>query len=94
MNSLLLLIVSLAAFCSAVPFNELHRIKLHKFKSLRQQLLEQGKSFNDLMPFEEFKEGDPFPEPLKNYLDVQYYGEIEVGTPAQKFQMIFGKNHY
>lgn len=94
MNFLPLFVVSLAAFCSAVPLNELHRIKLHKFKSLRQEMLEQGINFNDLMPFEGLKEGDPFPEPLKNYLDVQYYGEIEVGTPAQKFQMIFGKNCY
>ncbi|CAH2318879.1 cathepsin D [Pelobates cultripes] len=73
------------------------RIPLKKFKTIRHTISEH-------MSIEELRsraaelvnlKQNPtspvteFPEKLTNYLDAQYYGEISIGTPPQKFSILF-----
>uniref|UniRef100_V5HCK7 Putative cathepsin d n=1 Tax=Ixodes ricinus TaxID=34613 RepID=V5HCK7_IXORI len=71
----LTLVVLLAAECAFGAF----RIPLTRFKSVRKQLAEEGIYIHE----------GPYPEPLVNLLDVEYYGPISIGTPPQDFQVIF-----
>ncbi|CAN7938996.1 unnamed protein product, partial [Ixodes hexagonus] len=68
-------VVLLTGECTLGAF----RVPLTRFKSLRRQLAENGVH----VP------GGPFPEPLVNLLDVEYYGSITMGTPPQDFQVVF-----
>ncbi|XP_070150492.1 lysosomal aspartic protease-like [Polyergus mexicanus] len=66
---------------------KLQRILLHKTDSVRQALKKVG---TDLQQVELAEENSTSAlEPLSNYLDAQYYGDIEIGTPPQKFKVIF-----
>ncbi|XP_077177607.1 cathepsin D [Paroedura picta] len=88
----LLLLASLVAVGSA-----LIRIPLKKFPSMRSIYNEYGNNIQDLIEMGEvlkYKYGGPgadtpTPEALKNYMDAQYYGEIGIGTPPQKFTVVF-----
>ncbi|XP_029438335.1 cathepsin D [Rhinatrema bivittatum] len=87
----LLLLAVLALSCTA-----LIRIPLTKFTSIRRTF-SQTASLEDFLRKAENQKyvlgfptgGDPTPEALSNYLDAQYYGEIFIGTPPQKFQVVF-----
>ena len=70
------------------------RIPLTKFKSIRHTLQDVGITQTGLLEkarqnnYKYTKQyGDP--EPLSNYLDAQYYGSIEIGTPGQPFKVVF-----
>eukprot|EP01138_Halocafeteria_seosinensis_P015702 gb/GECG01016023.1/.p1 GENE.gb/GECG01016023.1/~~gb/GECG01016023.1/.p1 ORF type:complete len:380 (+),score=52.63 gb/GECG01016023.1/:1-1140(+) len=77
-----LLFLALAANCASA----LVRIPMHKMESPKDQLRRAG--YHRIGGIHH-KYGDKANVPINNYQDAQYYGEISVGTPPQKFQVIF-----
>jgi len=59
------------------------RIPLHKIKSVQKTLKVVGTDLTQIQV-------DPVKSPLSNnYVNTEYYGEISIGTPPQKFNVIF-----
>lgn len=65
------------------------RIPLRPVESVRRQLLSVDPALRAYIVEELKHTNGSIPEMLNNYLDAQYYGTIEIGTPPQEFRVIF-----
>ncbi|XP_035221960.1 lysosomal aspartic protease-like [Stegodyphus dumicola] len=81
--------VFLFTLLSLSAADRLLRIPLKHMKPVRHRLHEVGTPIEVALPRRPIFGKSPIPEPLSNYLDAQYYGEIFIGTPPQKFNVVF-----
>ncbi|XP_028842056.1 napsin-A [Denticeps clupeoides] len=81
----------IAFFMFFTHVNGLTRIPLHRTRSARRVLADNGMSIEELLSRGKSAETTASPpvERLTNFMDAQYYGSISIGTPPQEFTVLF-----
>ncbi|KAG8451069.1 hypothetical protein GDO86_003377 [Hymenochirus boettgeri] len=66
------------------------RVPLKRFKPMREVMREHGIKAPVVDPaLKYYSQYATALEPLSNYMDMSYYGEISIGTPPQNFLVLF-----
>jgi cathepsin D len=84
--ALALLSVAVAIPVSVTEGNAVTRIALKKMPTVRSLARENGLTLEGPSRLESFASGGVVP--ITDFSNAQYYGEVEIGTPAQTFKVV------